>query len=86
MALFIKMKSGARHFGKGDKAPSLLNLYFDTWWNPFCWSGWWFPADYLGGPRLQLRLGEVESVTFLENEEVDRLIQDLQRQGQRVKA
>lgn len=83
MAILIKMKSGARHFGAGQRAPRLMDVWFSSWWNPFCWSGWWFPQDFLGG-HLQLKLAEVESLVFCEDSEVNKLLKDLQASASRL--
>lgn len=78
MAILLKTKSGARHFLKGDKAPTVLNLLFDTWWNPFGWSGWWFPTDFLGG-KISLRVSEIESMVPVDDKDVQELIRGLQK-------
>lgn len=80
MAVLVKMKSGARHFLKGDRVPSPLDVWFWDWWNPFCWCGYWFPDDFFG-ERIALVLNQVESMMLADDQVVKDMVLAAQRQS-----
>ncbi|MCJ7485281.1 MAG: hypothetical protein MUQ25_03820 [Candidatus Aminicenantes bacterium] len=83
MAILLKTKSGGRHFLKGDKCPTILNLMFDTWWNPFHWSGWWVLTDFMGG-KVTIKISQIESMTPVDDKEVQELIRGLAAQSSKL--